>query len=50
MDGKPINVAKEALKLLIRSLPIGSFFNIVSFGSDFEKLFENSAQYTKENL
>lgn len=50
MHGKPIEVAKEALKLFIKSLPIGSYFNVYSFGSEFEKLFESPMLYTQENL
>lgn len=50
MHGKPINVAKEALKLFIRSLPGGSYFNVYSFGSDFAKLYEKPQIYTQENL
>lgn len=35
MDGKRINKAKEALILFLKSLPIDSYFNVVSFGSGF---------------
>lgn len=50
MHGTPISVAKQALKLFIKSLPLGSRFNVISFGSDFSKLFENLVDYTKENV
>ena len=36
---KAIKTAKEALKLFLHSLPVGSLFNVVSFGSNFEFLF-----------
>ena len=38
---KSIKTAKEALKLFLHSLPDGSYFNVVSFGSGFKYLFEN---------
>jgi len=36
MSGKEIEMAKEALKLFIQSLPQGAMFEVVSFGSRFE--------------
>jgi len=50
MGGKPISVAKEALKLFVRSLPAGSYFNVFSFGSDFAKMFDQPQIYTQEIL
>jgi hypothetical protein len=50
MSGSPIKVAVGALKLFLHSLPLGSKFNVVSFGTDFKKLFPNSADYNEENL
>ena len=37
-----IKMAKEALKIFVHSLPEGSKFNIIGFGSDFEFLFKDS--------
>ena len=50
MVGTAIEVAKEAVKLFIRSLPEGSKFNVVSFGSEFEVMFEYPAEYTSKNI
>jgi hypothetical protein len=36
-----IGLAKEAMLLFIRSLPVGSHFNIIRFGSNFDILFKN---------
>ena len=50
MCGPRIEKATECLELFLRSLPVGSFFNVVRFGSRFEYLFENSVEYNEENL
>lgn len=50
MSGTPIKLANEALSLFLHSLPMGSKFNIVSYGSDYSKLFEESVEYNDENL
>ena len=51
MAGSRIDAAKEALLLLLKSLPVGCTFNIVSFGSDFQFLFEDGSRpYAKETL
>jgi von Willebrand factor A domain-containing protein 5 len=50
MSGSPIKLAVGALKLFLHSLPIGSKFNVVSFGSDFTKIFPQSVVYNEENL
>ena len=34
-----MKLAVEALILFLHSLPIGSKFNVVSYGSDYVKLF-----------
>lgn len=40
MDGERITKAKEALIVFLKSLPEQSYFNVVSFGSNYELLFE----------
>ena len=50
MTGNPMETAKEALKLFLHSLPLGSKFNVFSFGSDYESVFESQEEYTDENM
>ena len=50
MDGDRINMAKEAIILFLKSLPLNSYFNIISFGSDFSALFQDSLRNSDENV
>ncbi|KAL4496549.1 hypothetical protein ABPG72_015910 [Tetrahymena utriculariae] len=50
MSGQPIRRACEALTLFLKSLPNDSYFNVISFGSSFEKLFPSSIKYTSDSL
>ena len=50
MCGQSISMAKEALSLLLNSLPTDSTFNIVRFGSSMELLFPSSQPYTDSTL
>ncbi|XP_051011664.1 von Willebrand factor A domain-containing protein 5A-like, partial [Acomys russatus] len=45
-----IEAAKETLLLLLKSLPVGCYFNIYGFGSTYEKLFPESVKYTQETM
>lgn len=48
MSGNSIKKASECLELFVRSLPPGTFFNIIRFGSNYEKLFPSSVEYNDE--
>ena len=51
MEGSRIDAAKEALLLLLKSLPVGCTFNVISFGSGFHPLFQDGSRpYSKETL
>ena len=51
MAGGKINRVKETLQLFLRSLPEGTLFNVIGFGTDFKKLFEGgSVEYNDKNL
>ena len=51
MSGGFINSARETLILFLKSLPEGCNFNIIGFGSSYEKLFPAvSVPYTQETL
>lgn len=45
-----IVLARQALQLFIQSLPFGSTFQIISYGTEFEFLFEGkrSVNYDEE--
>uniref|UniRef100_A0A8C5QX18 VWFA domain-containing protein n=1 Tax=Leptobrachium leishanense TaxID=445787 RepID=A0A8C5QX18_9ANUR len=55
MNSKPnspqrIQSAKDTLILLLRSLPLGSYFNVFSFGSGFQSFFPKSVEYTQKSM
>ena len=45
-----INMATKALKIFVHSLPEGSLFNIVAFGSRYKPVFDGSIPYTEQSL
>ena len=49
MEGDRIVNARKTLQLLINSLPVDSYFNVVRFGSKYQSLFRRPQEYTKEN-
>ncbi|XP_078392864.1 von Willebrand factor A domain-containing protein 5A-like, partial [Cetorhinus maximus] len=45
-----IQSAKETLLLLLKSLPMGCFFNVYGFGSHFRSFFPESVEYNQESM
>uniref|UniRef100_L7N1A2 von Willebrand factor A domain-containing protein 5A n=1 Tax=Myotis lucifugus TaxID=59463 RepID=L7N1A2_MYOLU len=45
-----IQAAKETLIWLLKSLPVGCYFNIFGFGSSFESFFPESVKYTQDTM
>ena len=50
MTGENFEILKQTLILFLKSLPFGSFFQIVGFGLDFVKYNEKPILYNKENV
>ncbi|XP_005997077.1 von Willebrand factor A domain-containing protein 5A [Latimeria chalumnae] len=45
-----IESAKETLLLLLKSLPMGCYFNIYGFGSQFQSFFPESIVYSQDSM
>ncbi|KAJ1549461.1 hypothetical protein HK405_002833 [Cladochytrium tenue] len=52
MEGEKIDQARNAMQLLLRSIPAhkGLYFNIIGFGSSHTLLFPASREYTESSL
>ena len=50
MYGKSIDIVSKALKLFLQSIPVGSYYQLIGFCSDFTKYDEIPKNYTKENI
>ncbi|KAI4896698.1 hypothetical protein NFI96_016084, partial [Prochilodus magdalenae] len=50
MGGSSIRSAQETLLLLLKSLPLGCYFNIYGFGSHFQSFFPKSVEYSQKNM
>eukprot|EP00118_Oscarella_pearsei_P020097 m.216437 g.216437 ORF g.216437 m.216437 type:complete len:819 (+) comp39869_c0_seq7:2839-5295(+) len=50
MGGAYITAAKETLMLFLKSIPDDCYFNIIGFGSSFQKLFPQSVPYDQHSL
>jgi len=50
MSGSSITLVIQALKVFLKSLPVGVKFNICSFGSSYSFLWEKSVTYNQQSL
>lgn len=50
MSGRPLEMAKAACMMFLKSLPAKSAFNVYTFESDFIKFMKSTGDYTKSNL
>ncbi|XP_037630973.1 von Willebrand factor A domain-containing protein 5A-like isoform X2 [Sebastes umbrosus] len=50
MHGPRIKSARDTLLLLLKSLPMGCYFNIYSFGSGFQHIFPKSVEYGQKTM
>ncbi|XP_054467062.1 von Willebrand factor A domain-containing protein 5A-like isoform X2 [Anoplopoma fimbria] len=50
MSGARLKSAKDTLLLLLKSLPVGCYFNIYSFGSSFQHIFPKSVEYNQKTM
>jgi hypothetical protein len=50
MSGSNITLVIQALKVFLKSLPVGVKFNICSFGSSYSFLWEKSVTYSQQTL
>ncbi|KXH40727.1 vault protein inter-alpha-trypsin [Colletotrichum nymphaeae SA-01] len=50
MEGNKMQDLKNALKVFMKSLPVGSMFNICSFGSRHDFLFPKSVMYDQNTM
>ncbi|XP_036977043.1 von Willebrand factor A domain-containing protein 5A-like isoform X5 [Acanthopagrus latus] len=49
-DQTRIGSARDTLLLLLKSLPMGCYFNIYSFGSGYEHIFPKSVEYSQKTM
>ncbi|XP_030581574.1 LOW QUALITY PROTEIN: von Willebrand factor A domain-containing protein 5A-like, partial [Archocentrus centrarchus] len=50
MSNTRIRSARDTLLLLLKSLPMGCYFNIYSFGSRYEHIFPKSVEYSEKTM
>ena len=50
MSGKRIEIASKALELFIQSLPAGSYYQIIGFGSDYKVYDDAPKEYNMNNI
>ena len=46
----PIKIVSKALELFLRSLPVGSYYQLIGFGTNFKKYDDTPKKYSKEKI
>ena len=50
MTGKSMDLCKQALLLFVQSLPAGSYFQLIGFGTSFQKYNKEPVEYNQKNV
>ena len=50
MGGNPIKLVCESLLIFLQSLPKNSYYQLIGFGTDFEKYNEKPVFYSRDNI
>lgn len=50
MEGDSIQIVRKALNLFLQSLPVGSYYQLIGFGTKFNKYDNAPREYTRENI
>ena len=50
IDGNPIKLVCESLLIFLQSLPKNSYYQLIGFGTDFEKYNEKPVFYSRDNI
>ena len=50
MRGEPLEVAVQALILFLQSLPAGSYYQIIGFGTYYKLYDKSPKEYTQKNI
>ena len=50
MSGEKIKMTSQALNLFLESIPVGSYYQIIGFGSTFEKYDKTPKKCNKDNI
>jgi uncharacterized protein YegL len=50
MSGSRIQIASQALELFIQSLPVGSYYQIIGFGSNYKIYDDKPKEYNMNNI
>ena len=50
MEGESIKISCNSLKIFLQSIPKGSYYQIIGFGSTYKKYSEKPLSYIENNI